>query len=83
MNENIMNWQFSFIEVVGLWVICYFACLFAIGTAGWYQRVQKRKMMEDFLSHIQQKIQTEEEFQDIIEKMRRDFGGGQDNIGNN
>jgi hypothetical protein len=40
-------------------------------------RIRKRKMMEDFLSHIQEKIETEEEFQDIIDKMRRDFGGEQ------
>jgi hypothetical protein len=40
-------------------------------------RVRKRKMMEDFLSHIQEKIETEEEFQEIIDKMRRDFGGEQ------
>lgn len=40
-------------------------------------RIRKRKMMEDFLSHIQEKIETEEEFQEIIEKMRRDFGGEQ------
>ena len=76
MNENIINWQFSLIEVVGLWVICYFACMFAIATMNWWNRVQKRKMMEDFLFHIQQKVQTEEEFQNIIEQMRRDFGGG-------
>lgn len=77
MNENIIDWQFSLVEVVGLWVICYFASMFAIGTMNWWQRVLKRRMMEDFLSHIQQKIQTEEEFQEIIEQMRRDFGGGQ------
>jgi hypothetical protein len=76
MSENIISWQFSAIEVVGLWVICFFACLFAIGAMRWWDRVLKRRMMEDFLSHIQQKIQTEEEFQDIIEQMRRDFGGG-------
>ena len=76
MNENIINWQFSLIEVVGLWVICYFACMFSIATMNWWNRVQKRKMMEDFLFHIQQKVQTEEEFQNIIEQMRRDFGGG-------
>jgi hypothetical protein len=40
-------------------------------------RIRKRKMMEDFLSHIQEKIETEEEFQEIIDKMRRDFGGEQ------
>jgi len=85
MNENlseyVMSWQFSLIEVIGLWVICFGACLWAIGFYRWWDRVQKRRMMENFLSHLQEKIQTEEEFQDIIEQMRRDFGGGQ--TGNN
>jgi hypothetical protein len=34
-------------------------------------------MMEDFLAHIQEKIETEEEFQEIIDKMRKDFGNEQ------
>lgn len=83
MNENIIDWQFSLFEVVGLWVICYFASMFAIGTMHALERWRKRKMMEDFLFHIQQKVQTEEEFQNIIEQMRRDFGGGPNNNGNN
>lgn len=77
MSENIINWQFSLIEVVGLWVICYFASLFAIGTMNALHRWRKQKMLQDFLFHIQEKVQTEEEFQNIIEQMRRDFGGGE------
>lgn len=83
MSENIINWQFSFIEVVGIWVICYFASMFAIGTINALDRWRKQKMLQDFLFHIQQKVQTEEEFQNIIEQMRRDFGGGPNNNRNN
>lgn len=40
-------------------------------------QVKKRQMMENFLAHIQEKIETEEEFQEIIDKMRKDFGSEQ------
>lgn len=57
--------------------ICFLMNLASFSWVRYLDRVRKRKMMEDFLSHIQEKIETEEEFQEIIDKMRRDFGGEQ------
>jgi hypothetical protein len=57
--------------------ICFLMNLASFAWVRYLDRVRKRKMMEDFLSHIQEKIETEEEFQEIIDKMRRDFGGEQ------
>lgn len=72
-----MNWEltlkgFDFLTMFGIVV---FGNLFSIWLIRYRDRVLKRKMMEDFLSHIQEKIQTEEEFQEIIDRMRRDFDG--------
>lgn len=72
-----MGWEltlrgFDFLAVFGIVV---FGNLFSIWLIRYRDRVLKRKMMEDFLSHIQEKIQTEEEFQEIIDRMRRDFDG--------
>lgn len=47
-----------------------------VATIQWIRFVdqrRKRRMMENFLSHIQEKIETEEEFQEIIDKMKRDY----------
>jgi len=57
--------------------ICFLMNLASFSWVRYLDRIRKRKMMEDFLSHIQEKIETEEEFQEIIDKMRRDFGGEQ------
>lgn len=57
--------------------ICFLMNLASFAWVRYLDRIRKRKMMEDFLSHIQEKIETEEEFQEIIDKMRRDFGGEQ------
>jgi RNA binding exosome subunit len=72
-----VNWEltlkgFDFLTMFGIVV---FGNLFSIWLIRYRDRVLKRKMMEDFLSHIQEKIQTEEEFQEIIDRMRRDFDG--------
>lgn len=72
-----MNWFFTlgFFDYIAIGIIVFSMNLTAVAWIRLLDRNKKRQMMENFLSHIQQKIQTEEEFQDIIDKMRRDFGG--------
>lgn len=63
------------LDFIILGVLYFIVTLCAIGWVRYRDQRRKRKMMEDFLAHIQEKIETEEEFQEIIEKMRKDFGG--------
>ncbi len=72
--------DFFSLKVLDVVVIGFIVFMMNLATYGYIQMKQRRKnrlMMEEFLSHIHKKIQTEEEFQDIVEKMRRDFGGDQ------
>ena len=65
---------FDILVVLGIVVLGNFI---SIGWVRYRDRVQKQKLVENFLSHIQAKIQTEEEFQVIIDQMRKDFGNEQ------
>jgi hypothetical protein len=76
-----MTMSFSFtltaLDYVAILLVVFTANLLAIQWIRFRDQARKRKMMEDFLAHIQEKIETEEEFQEIIDKMRRDFGSEQ------
>lgn len=74
-----MNFNFSLtaLDYAAILAIVFVANLLAIQWIRFRDQARKRKMMEDFLAHIQEKIETEEEFQEIIDKMRRDFGNEQ------
>lgn len=64
----------DFLAIFGIVVV---GNLISIWWIRFRDRVHKRRMMESFLSHIQEKIQTEEEFQEIIDRMRKDFGSNE------
>jgi len=72
-----LNFNLTAFDFVAILVIVFAANLMAIQWIRFRDQARKRKMMEDFLAHIQEKIETEEEFQEIIDKMRKDFGNEQ------
>jgi hypothetical protein len=37
----------------------------------------RRRMIEDFIDNLQSKIQTEEDFNEIVKRFRKDFGNEQ------
>jgi len=62
------------LDLLAIFGVVIVGNLFSIGWVRFRDQIRKRRMMEDFLSHIQEKIQTEEEFQEIIDRMRKDMG---------
>ena len=71
------NFTLTAFDYIAILLVVFTANLMAIQWIRFRDQARKRKMMEDFLEHIQEKIETEEEFQEIIDKMRRDFGSEQ------
>lgn len=72
-----MTLSLEILDFVVIFSLVVFGNLFSIGWIRFRDQVRKRRMMEDFLSHIQEKIQTEEEFQEIVDRMRKDFGSNE------
>ena len=72
-----MTFNLTAIDFVAMLGVVFLANLMAIQWIRFRDQVKKRQMMENFLAHIQEKIETEEEFQEIIDKMRKDFGSEQ------
>ena len=56
-----------------VFLISFFGALTAFSYLRWRERVFKQRVLEEFIVSLQEKIQTEEDFQEIVRKMRRDF----------
>jgi len=61
---------------IWLFLIMFLSQSTAIFFVKWRERVRRQAMIEDFLDHMTQKVQTEEEFNEIVKRMRKDFGDG-------
>ena len=61
---------------IWLFLLMFLSQSTAIFFVKWRERVRRQAMIEDFLDHMTQKVQTEEEFNEIVKRMRKDFGDG-------
>lgn len=61
---------------LGLYLIMFLSYLSAIYFTKWRDRIKRQEMIEDFLDHMADKMKTEEDFNEIVRRMRRDFGDG-------
>lgn len=61
---------------VGLYFIVFFGHLSSLYFFRWRERIIKQRMIEDFIDHFYQQAKTEEDFNDIVKRLRRDFGDG-------
>jgi hypothetical protein len=60
--------------VVAIYLTAFLGSMSAFSFLKWRERRFKQRILEEFMMSLQEKIQTEEEFNDIVKKMRRDFG---------
>jgi hypothetical protein len=73
INTNIL-WVLAY--GLGLYLIMFLSYLSAIYFSKWRDRIKRQEMIEDFLDHMADKMKTEEDFNEIVRRMRRDFGDG-------
>lgn len=61
--------EFDFLAILGVVVLGNFI---SVGWIHHRNRIQKQKLMENYLSHLQIRIETDDEFQRIIDQIRKD-----------
>ena len=59
---------------VAVYLIAFLGSMSAFSFLRWRERRFKQRIVEEFILNLQEKIQTEEDFNEIVKKMRRDFG---------
>ena len=73
--------QFSPLEIglsaLGLYFIVFLGHTSSLYFFRWRERIFRRRMIEEFIDNLQSKIQTEEDFNEIVKRFRKDFGNEQ------
>ena len=57
-------------------VVMFLSHLAAIYFYNWRQDRFRKRMIEDFMSTVFERVKTEEDFNSIVDRFRKDFGDG-------
>lgn len=68
-----MKLSLTFLDLLVLFSITVVGCLFAATIHNLRMQMKKRKLIDEFLDYISNKVKTDEEFNDIVSRLRRDF----------
>jgi hypothetical protein len=73
--------QLSPVEILVIAISLYFIVFLGHTSSlyffRWRERIFRRRMIEEFIDNLQSKIQTEEDFNEIVKRFRKDFGNEQ------
>ena len=61
------------VTAILIYTIAFAGSISAFSFLRWKERRFKQRMLEEFMLTLQDRIQTEEDFNDIVLKLRRDF----------
>ena len=70
---NIEKWMIP-VTAVLIYGVAFAGSLSAFSLLRWRERRFKQRMLEEFMLSVQEKIQTEEDFNEIVKKLRREYG---------
>jgi hypothetical protein len=62
------------VTAVAIYLTAFSGSFSAFSFLRWKERRFKQRMLEEFMLSLQEKIQTEEDFNSIINKLRKDYG---------
>lgn len=62
------------VTAVAIYAIAFAGSMSAFSFLRWRERRLKQRMLEEFMMSVQEKIQTEEDFNEIVKKLRREYG---------
>lgn len=70
---SLEKWMFL-AGALAIYAIAFAGSMSAFSFLRWRERRFKQRILEEFMMSLQEKIQTEEDFNEIVKKLRRDFG---------
>lgn len=68
-----MNLTLTYIDLLVVFLLIIVGVYFVIATESLVKSMKKRRAIEEFLDYVNTKIKTEEEFNEIIERLKRDI----------
>jgi hypothetical protein len=68
-----MNLTLTYIDLLVVFLMIVVGVYFVIATESLVKSMRKRRAIEEFLDYVNTKIKTEEEFNEIVERLRKDI----------
>ena len=68
-----MNLSLTYLDLIVVFSLVVVGVAFVVTTNAFLTGLRKRRAIEEFLDYISTKVKTEEEFNDIVNRLRKDF----------
>ena len=67
-----MNLSLTYLDLLAVFLVVVVGAYSVIATDSLIKSVKRKKAIEEFFDYINVKIKTEEDFNEIVERLRRD-----------
>jgi hypothetical protein len=68
-----MNLSLTYLDLIVVFSLVVVGVAFVITTNAFLTGLRKRRAIEEFLDYVSTKVKTEEEFNEIVDRLRKDF----------
>ena len=68
-----MNLSLTYLDLIVVFFIVVVGVTFVVTTNALLAGLRKRRAIEEFLDYVTNKVKTEEEFNEIVNRLRKDF----------
>ncbi len=68
-----MNLSLTYLDLLAVFLVVVVGTYSVFVTEYWIKSMRKRRAIEEFFEYVNIKIKTEEEFNEIVERLRRDI----------
>jgi pilus assembly protein TadC len=68
-----MNLSLTYLDLIVVFSLVVVGVAFVVTTNALLMGLRKRRAIEEFLDYVSTKVKTEEEFNDIVNRLRKDF----------
>jgi hypothetical protein len=67
-----MRLSLTYLDLLAVFLVVVVGAYFVVATDSLIKSVKRKKAIEEFFDYINVKIKTEEDFNDIVERLRRE-----------
>ena len=68
-----MNLSLTYLDLIVVFFLVVMGVTFVVTTNAFLTGLRKRRAIEEFLDYVSTKVKTEEEFNEIVDRLRKDF----------
>ena len=67
-----MNLSLTYLDLLAIFLVVVVGAYFVVSTDSLIKSMKRKKAIEEFFDYVNVKIKTEEDFNEIVERLRRE-----------